>query len=289
MKTSVKIFASLLFVAALSSCNEKATYTTSPFIRFNSASYSVSEDAGKVKIPVYAYNKNGNDVAISRAKLGPSNATFAVINGSAEKDVDFSVSPANGVLSFDDEGAAYIEITVDNKSGVYTGNLNFAIELTGAGDGYELPGEGVGSTLIIIKDLDHPLAAILGSYKSPVVADNWGDKYVITPTVEQVEGSVTEVTISNICPYSAAVGYTHKLQGYVSEDHKTLTVPSKQWIVPGALLFVAIDANVDVIDALVFDIDEEAHTLTSKNFYGAMTSSGWYDLIPSTGIVFTRE
>lgn len=289
MKTSIKILACLSVAAALCSCNEKATYTTNPFIRFDGASYAVSEDAGTVSIPVYAYNKTGNAISVDRAAAGPSNATFTVINGSAEKDVDFTVSPANGVLSFDNEGAAYIQITIDNKSGVYTGNLNFAIELTGAGDGFTLPGEAVSSTLVTIKDLDHPLSAILGTYKTPVVADNRGDEYVITSTVEPVDGSVSEVTISNICPYSVKAGYAHKLQGYVSEDRKTLTVPSEQWIVKGGLLFVALDANGNLIDALEFDIDEEAHTLTTKSLYGAMTADGWYDLFPYAGIVFTKE
>ena len=175
------------------------------------------------------------------------------------------------------------------KCPVYTGNLNFAIELTGAGDGFTLPGEAVSSTLVTIKDLDHPLSAILGTYKTPVVADAWGDKYVITSTLEPVDGSVSEVTISNICPYSVQAGYAHKLQGYVSEDRKTLTVPAEQWIVEGGLLFVALDANGNLIDALEFDIDEEAHTLTTKSLYGAMTADGWYDLFPYAGIVFTKE
>ena len=53
--------------------------------------------------------------------------------------------------------------------------------------------------------------------------------------------------------------------------------------------FESAKKNGNLIDALEFDIDEEAHTLTTKSLYGAMTADGWYDLFPYAGIVFTKE
>lgn len=230
MKTYIKLLACLSFAAALCSCNEKATYTTYPFIRFEDSSYPINENAGTVKIPVYAYNKTRNDVVIPRAQGGPENATFVVYDGSAKKDVDFTVSPANGVLSFDEDGVAYIELTIDNKSGVYTGNLNFSIELTGAGDGYTLAGSSVCSTTITINDLDHPLAEILGEYDVVTYYFYSGSIYTAEYVMElvPVDGDVHSVACTGINKMASDFNDekgSFNVIGAVSEDMKTITFP----------------------------------------------------------------
>lgn len=292
MNTYTKALAGLSLIAALASCNPKAEFKSESFVRFNASSYAYNEDAGTVRIPVYAFTSNGSSVSLPREDVGPGTLNFAVENGSAEKDVDFTVSPANGVLSFDKSSVAYIEITLTDKSGEYTGNTDFYITLTGASDGYAIGGSSVAKAKVTIKDLDHPLAAILGTYATGVVADNWGDEYIIRPTIEQVEGSVTDVTISNICPYTVAAGYTHKLKGTVSADHKTLSVDTDQWIVKGGIIFVAVTlegGKLSKAPTLDFAIDEENHTLTTLNGFGAQVSNGWYDLFPLGGIEFKRN
>lgn len=222
MKTSIKIFACLSVAAALCSCNEKATYTTNPFIRFDGASYAVSEDAGTVSIPVYAYNKTGNDIAIPRAKGGPANATFSIINGKAEKDVDFTVSPANGVLTFDNEGIAYIEVSVVDQAGVYTGNLDFSIELTSAGDGYTLASETCCYSKVTIKDLDHPLAAILGTYTVTNYYYNDGIyQGSYTTELVPVDGDIHAVCCMGINKMANDNGIG--VIGTVSDDMKTIS------------------------------------------------------------------
>lgn len=61
------------------------------------------------------------------------------------------------------------------------------------------------------------------------------------------------------------------------------------------LLFVGVQLSgntLSIVDKLVLNIDEEAHTLTTVNGFGAyvnQASAGWYDLFPEAGIVFTKQ
>lgn len=288
MNKIVKIIAGLAAVASLAACSQKAEYTTYPYVRLNANAYTYTEDAGTVTIPVYAY-ANG----FERTEKVSTEVSFVVKDGTAKAGTNYSVEPASGVLSFDGTSEAAITIKIVDLPGEYTSDLNFTIELTGASNGFTLG--GLSDATVTIKDNDHPLANILGTYKTGTVADNWGDTYVITSVVAPVEGSTSEVTISNLCPYSLSQGFSHTLTGVVSDDHKTITLASPQSIYGNALLFVgvAISGNsLSFTDSVVLNIDEEAHTLTTATGYGAyvnQASSGWYDLFPEAGIVFTKQ
>lgn len=294
MNRSIKILATAAaMLVFLASCSQKADFQSKPFVRFNQSAINTTEDAGTEKIPVYAYGKDGATVAIPRGEQANTSVTFEVIDGTAVKGTDFTVSPANGVLTFNNSSEAFIEVNVINHPGVYTGSLNFSIKITGASDGFTISSEAVSSLNFTIKDNDHPLANFLGTYKTPVVTDQWGDRYIITSNIEAVDGSTTQLSISNICPYSAQSGYAHKFVGELSADHKVFTVESEQWIVTGALYFFACGIEGgSLVDfpALVFDVDEEAHTFTARTGWAAYVSgSGFYDLIPSGGVVFTKQ
>lgn len=293
MNRSIKILATAAaMLVLLASCSQKADFQSKPFVRFDQSAINTTEDVGTVKIPVYAYGKDGATVAIPRGEQANTSVTFEVIEGTAAKGTDFTVSPANGVLTFNNSSEAFIEINIIDHPGVYTGSLNFSIRLTGASDGFTIASEAVSSLNFTIKDNDHPLANFLGTYKTGVVTDYFGDRYIITSDIEAVDGSTTQLSISNICPYSAAVGYSHKFIGELSADHKVFTVESEQWIVDGALIFYACNVegnNLVDLPALVFDVDEEAHTFTARTGWAAETASGFYDLIPSGGVVFTKQ
>lgn len=289
MNKTIKIISAVTGLALLASCNQKVDFTSQSFVRLNDSAVNAKEDDGIVKIPVYAYGKNGATVSIPRTESANTSVTFEVIDGTAVKGTDFTVSPANGVLTFDGSSTAYIEVSIIEHPGVYTGSLNFNIVLTGASDGFKLASESVISTKVTIKDNDHPLAAIIGNYTSGVISDYWGDKYVLQCSVEPVDGDDYALTISDICPYSALKGYHHKFIGKISADHKTFSVKSNQWIVPKSLLFYAYEGGTGILPELVFDVDEKNHTLTTRSGYAAQTSSGYYDLIIDSGIVLTRQ
>ena len=289
MKNFTRIIAGLAFAAALISCN-KAEYVSKSFVRFNGATVAVKENAGTIKIPVYAYTNNGK-TAFPRTENAVTTVKFEVVPGSAEAGKHFNIVPANGQLSFNGNSEAYIEIQIINLAGEYTGDLKFGLKITGASDGYTIG--GANTMEVTISDNDHPLANILGTYDSGVLVDNWGDQYVITTKIEAVAGSVTEVTISNLCPYSAQVGYTHTFTATVSEDHKTLSVPTQQWIVKNGLIFLSfnlVGGNLQTTPALVFNVDEANGTLTiaEPQAWGAQTASGWYDLLFAPA-VFTKK
>ena len=292
MNKTIKFFATAAGLVFLASCSQKVDFTSQDFVRFNSSAYNTKEDDGTVKIPVYAYSKDGATVSIPRAESANTSVTFDVIDRNAVKGTDYTISPANGVLSFDGSSTAYIEVSIIEHPGVYTGSLSFDIVLTGAGEGYKLASEGVTATTITIKDNDHPLANFIGNYTSVKISDYWGDEYVLQCNVEAVDGDPTALTISNLCPNSASSGYTHKFLGVMSADHKTFTVTSNQWIVENALLFFACNvagSSLQKLPALVFDVDEKNHTLTTRSGYAAQSANGFYDLIPNGGVVLTRQ
>lgn len=288
MNKIVKIIAGLAAVASLAACSQKAEYKTYPYVRLNADSYTYAEDAGTVTIPVYVYADGAE-----RTDKVNTEVSFVVTDGTAKAGVNYSVEPASGVLSFDGTSEAKITIKIVDRPGEYTSDLNFTIELTGASNGFTLG--GLTGTTVTIKDNDHPLANILGTYKTGTVADNWGDTYVITSVVAPVAGSTSEVTISNLCPYTVSEGFTHTLTGVVSDDRKTITLASPQSIYGNALLFVGVaisGSSLSITDSVVLNIDEEAHTLTTATGYGAyvnQASAGWYDLFPDAGIVFTKQ
>lgn len=288
MNKIVKIIAGLAAVASLAACSQKAEYKTYPYVRLNADSYTYAEDAGTVTIPVYVYADGAE-----RTDKVNTEVSFVVTDGTAKAGINYSVEPASGVLSFDGTSEAKITVKIVDLPGEYTSDLNFSIEITGASNGFTLG--GLTGTTVTIKDNDHPLANILGTYKTGTVADNWGDEYVITSVVAPVAGSTSEVTVTNLCPYSLSQGYAHTLTGVISDDHKTLTLTSPQSIYSSVLLFVGVQLSgntLSIVDKLVLNIDEEAHTLTTVNGFGAyvnQASAGWYDLFPEAGIVFTKQ
>lgn len=170
MNNTSKIIAGLALIASLASCSQKAEFQSSSYVRFNAEAYSVKEDAGTVRLPVYAYPKNG-ETSFPRAEEAYTEVSFEIVENSAKAGENFTVEPANGILTFDGESVAYITLNITNLEGEYTSDLDFTIKLTGATRDYTIGAFHTASITIV--DNDHPLAAILGSYTANVV-DYWG-------------------------------------------------------------------------------------------------------------------
>lgn len=291
MKKFTKIIAGVAFAAALVACDNKAEYVSQSYVRLNGSSDAVKENVGTIKVPVYAYTYNGH-TSFPRTDNAATTVSFKVIESSAKAGENFNVQPANGELVFNGNSEAFIEIEIIDHAGVYTGDVKFAIELTGATDGYNLA--STNQIVITIQDIDHPFAAYHGTYVSETVTDPWDMVWNISTDIKPVaDGDLNAVTITNLCPYAASHGYPHTLQGIISEDGTKIIVPSMQWVVTGAMYFLASPLG-DYTQPLVFDVDLEAKTISNTQGWGAYIGGpmddidSYYDFIEGP-ITFTKQ
>lgn len=265
MKNIYKVFAAAALLS-FAACTPKAEYVTYDFV--NVPANALTNEAAVLEIPVKA-------VAQSGVGSEGTDVQFKVVEIVGTNGVDYTVEPANGIVSASMDIPGKIVVRPTNKVGEYTGDYKLAIEITGVSGDFTVGGSY--RTTVTIQDIDHPLAEMLGTYKSTeIIVDAWGDKYEIVSEVSPVSGSVNQVTVSNLCPYSAKNGYTHKFKGIVDDDMTTITIPSNQWIVTNGLLFLTPDGS-----DLVLTFDKEKKTLTTSGPYGA-TSNGTsfnFDLI----------
>ena len=143
MKRFINILLTTACAAVLFSCTHEYAFKSNSYVMLGETSFSVKEDVGKVYIPVSAYN----------SKTYQGSVFFKVNNGTAIEGSDFTVEPANGVLTFDGNGTESIVISVIEHPGVLTGTLKFSLELTGVtGDITDIG--GVYSATVEIKDND---------------------------------------------------------------------------------------------------------------------------------------
>ena len=143
MKRFINILLTTACAAVLFSCTHEYAFKSNSYVMLGETSFSVKEDVGKVYIPVSAYN----------SKTYQGSVFFKVNNGTAIEGSDFTVEPANGVLTFDGNGTESIVISVIEHPGVLTGTLKFSLELTGVtGDITDIG--GVYSASVEIKDND---------------------------------------------------------------------------------------------------------------------------------------
>lgn len=290
IKNTIKILAGVVVASSLVvACNNKAEFTSSSFVRLNADSYSYTEDAGTVKIPVYAYTSNGS-LAFPRSDEASTSVSFTVTDGTAKQGTNYTVTPSSGTLEFSGESVAYIEIDITNLEGEYTGDLSFTIDVTAASNGYTLG--GVTSATVTIKDNDHPLSPILGTWLAPSVEEYWGSSYTydIQLEIAPVTGSTTSVTISGLCPMVLGYGYElTPLSAEVSSDLSTITIASHQYYYGTALWFVALDYTFSEVDALELKYDATSGKISVDYPWGARVSSGWYDVIVPDNLTFTKQ
>lgn len=297
MKKIIFISIALSLVLGLVSCSQKVSYKTTPFVCFGSQVVEVAENVGTIKIPVLAYPYEKGDITLPRTYGAYTTVTFEVVglgDAPAKAGEHFElVSPKNGVITFSNSNEAEIEIKIVDKTGEFTGNTKLAIVMKSASDGYALG--GASNVSVTIKDNDHPLAAILGTYVAKGVTDAWGDVYDITSVVEPVDGDYHKVTISGLLPYIKKNNYDHKAECIVSDDMTTLTIPS-YFVYANVAYFVPMTTKwFEEAETLVFKVDLENHTFTNTGRYGGWTgeqpfdsASTWLDLIPE-GVVWVRQ
>ena len=204
MKLNFKYTLATLALAALfASCDRTAEFKSEKFISVDNNSYSVTEVAGEVTIPVHVYNADNNEV----------NVSVTVLPGTAEEGADFEVvTPASGVLTFAaGETTKEVKIAIKSHEGVYTGNKNFAIQVASATEGV-LVGK-FDTSLITINDLDHPLSKFIGDWSGDF---NTG------------RGLYAGHTIHRVCIYVAstfktAIGMNYTVNGVTRCSYRRVT------------------------------------------------------------------
>ncbi len=280
MKNIYRILAFTAFVAAFASCREVSDYQTTPFVNLYRTTVSVSEDVGTVILPVKLGTLKGDK---------NTSVTFKVVEGTAKEGVNFTVEPAGKVLSFNGTDSLAIKINVVDQPGVFTGALDFQIELESATNDYQVGGSNV--TSFTIKDNDHPLANLFGTFSGPAPG-YWGDNYTAEVQILAHPDDVNKVLVYNLDPYLASYGYTaankyniftgtvnaEKTKITIETDQETGYVSSSQ----GPLCEVGFDApNIDDASGftdIVFEFSSDYKTITVPNGYACRTSAGWWEI-----------
>lgn len=283
----------ILFVAAAvtlllaASCNRKVDYQYEKYATLYHSSFTVAENAGELRIPVLVKNTKGADVQVS----------VKIAEGTAVEGVDYEVvSPANGILSFsgDTDSLDVVINLLTPALGEFTGAKNFNVSVASATEGV-----GVGlisNANVIIDDIDHPLAAWIGSWTGELEGffGNW-PKGATTFTVSaDPEGDpFSDLIVSGgINPYFvAAAGANPDFSAKV--DGNQLIIYAEQPCGYSDVILMAFDAAdpdaASAYDHARFQLQEDG-TLVVLTAYGAYTPSGggFYEIYLG-GAVFTKN
>ena len=288
MKRNIILFVAAA-VALLStvSCNRKVEYEFEAYATMYGASYSVSETAGEIKLPVLIQNATGSDVQI----------TVNVAEGKAKEGIDYEViTPVNGILNFSGETDS-LNVVIklfDTFKEEFTGNKDFTVSIASATNGVNVG--IINQTKVNIEDVNHPLARFIGKWTGEMTGffGNW-PKAATTFTVSaDPEGDpFTDLIVSGgINPYFvSAAGANPDFSAYV--DGETLVVYAEQPCGYSDVVLLGFNApdpnSADSYDHARFELKADG-TLVQLNAFGAYTPSGggFYEIYLG-GAVFTKE
>ena len=211
----INIIAAAIAVVLSASCNRALEFQHETFATFDAVNFSIDETAGKVRIPVSVYNPTGAEI----------NVSVACVDGKAKVNEDFELTyPESGVITFSGaKSTDTLEIAIKPFVGVFTNNKEFTVQISSS-----TTGVGVGNlrtAKVTIKDLDHPLASILGDYDAVGLMASAGGAYKWSVTFDKNDDSVQKVNVIGL----SDLGET--LVGDVSEDMTVITIPYGQMYV----------------------------------------------------------
>lgn len=214
----INIIAAAIALVFSASCNRELEFQHETFATLDAVNFSIDETAGKVRIPMSIYNPTGSEVKV----------TVTCTDGSAKASEDYEVTyPATGVLTFSGNTCNdTLEIAIKAFEGVFTNNKVFTVQIASATEGV-----GVGNlstAKVTIKDIDHPLANILGEYTANDDGDTWD------VTFDKNDESVQKINVISL----SNSGET--LVGDVSEDQKVITIPFGQEYESGGYTIVFV-------------------------------------------------
>ncbi len=244
------------------------------FVAFNSGAVSVLESAGTVNIPVTLASVKGLSASVS----------VEAVDGSAKAGVNYVVETSNVTFS---EGGATQNVTVKvvDVDG-FTGDLKFTLKLGNTGD---VNAGAENTCTVTIVDKDHPLDAILGTYKA--FAETGRGDYEYEVVLAKDASDPQKVWIYDLEPYFGSYGYiassgSNICYGVVNEDLTEIAVPANQAIGYNGVAFVLCDeaGAASTTGNIMFSIDLENKTITSTTMWGAW-EDGWWNIAYNTVLV----
>ncbi len=187
-KTNIILAAIALLLTV--SCSRKIDFVHETFITFENTSYSVSEGAGTMTIPVSIYNPTGSRIQVAVAAIDGEGENGALAGADYEV-----ISPAAGVLTFEgDENTKNIEIALKPVKGL-TGTKNFTVQISSLTRGVHVGGYDLAS--IRIMDDDHPLAPFIGRWTGTLMEMTTGLNYETEINIEAVEGNYSKLRLDS--------------------------------------------------------------------------------------------
>ena len=241
----IGLYVSFLAIAAFfASCdlNQTPVFNNADrFVAFDAERYSVTEDTGTVKIPVHFTSLGEKTTAVS----------FELFDGTAVAGRDYQLSGGTAVLNFYGfNPVQYISIDILPHDGVFTGDRTFGIALKSAANGANLG--GMDTAYVTILDLDHPLAAILGTYSAVGTSYFYGKQSWTVTIAKDPGGDVTKVWITNLVPGGSSPDTP--VYGVVNADKNKIEIPVGQTIATSASVPVTLEGfdnpDVDIADLL---------------------------------------
>lgn len=286
MKKILNICAVAAIVLLAASCNRKHEFEHTTFATFNSVTYAVGEDTVQFKIPVTVYNPTNADMQV----------VFKAVDNSALKDVDYTISPASGILNFTAEAPTQ-EIVVDitNFPDTFTGNKSFTIELVSSSDALSIGNFNTAKVQIL--DLDHPLSTFIGTWAGTLTfADKVGTQFDTELIIEAVEDddTYTKLTITGLeAAYAQYAGGIYQEAVY-DKAKSSIIIPYGQTMFyvnsNYDFIFIGLDETWNNLVNVEFKYDEANGTLTQMTDYGSLdTKSGEIYSAYSAGAVFTKK
>ncbi len=270
--------------------NEQPEFSDSEaFVAFNSATATVIEKSGDNVAPVTEIYVT----LASRAGLSKT-ATIEIVDSkkdetyTAEESVNFEVIGSKELAFSENERTASLKLRYI-PDGKFTGDMTFKLVLKSddANIGHE------SECVVTLSDAEHPLQAILGSYKAS--ADSYFPNrghFDWNITFSKDESDVSKIWIDGLDPYFGSAGYKGHIYGTVDKDLTTISIPAKQAYgykdSDGEEATIEFFSNADPDDEnamqlsdgdnATISINDGGATLTVNNSYG-IYCGGWFNLM----------
>lgn len=284
---SLMTIAMLAFFTSCDDLNEMPTFSDSnAFVAFNKAALSVNEDGATLSIPVTLASLKGMTTSV----------TYVVKDGTAKQGVNFTLADATATLSFDaDNRTQNIVINIINNPGVFTGDLNFSIELSSEGT-VKPSAESV--CTVTIKDKDHPLSKFLGEWTATASSEYFGD-VEWTVLIEKDPSDVTVLKINSLVYGFTKYGYVMpnndtRFYGVVNAEKSQIAIPIGQKCVyqyDGNDIFLyGLTAALDVVETgnIIASISDDGKVLTFDLGAYVTDATGGWDVI-NPGMTWTKK
>lgn len=288
MKKILNIFSVAVLVLMAVSCDRKVEYQHETFATFYTNAYNVNEDCGTLKVPVVLYNPTGAEAQFA----------LTVNADKAEEGKDFEIiSPANGILTFSEKtDSLTVEIAIsDDFVGEFTGGKHFTLQLASITDGIKVGNFNAASVDIL--DLDHPLAAFIGTWSGTVNAlfQNPSYKATITIVADEKDETFTKLVVnSGLDPFFTSMGYgkDKKYEAIAVSSTEIAVTAEQENGYDDVVLLGFNDADPDAAtayDHIRFVVQDDG-SLKLTTAYGAYTPSGggFYEIYLG-GAILTRQ